>query len=63
MYREYIIIGKKLREISAWNTRILILPVQLINKGLIYATGHAETDFTAPQFDGFLKCIIPELEL
>ena len=40
-----------------------MLPVQLINKDLIYATGHAETDFTAPQFDGFLKCIDPELEL
>lgn len=28
---------------------------QLIDKGLIYATGHAEIDFTVPQFDEFLK--------
>ena len=36
---------------------------QLINKGLIYATGYAEIDFTVPQFDGFLKRKNPELEL
>lgn len=28
---------------------------QLISKGLIYATGHAEIDFTVPQFDAFIK--------
>ncbi len=36
---------------------------QLINKGLIYATGHAEIDFTVPQFDGFLRRINPELSI
>lgn len=34
---------------------------QLINKGLIYATGYGEIDFTVPQFDEFLKRINPEL--
>lgn len=28
---------------------------QLINKGLIYATGFAEIDFTVPEFDNYLK--------
>ena len=36
---------------------------QLINKGLIYATGHAEIDFTVPQFDKFILRINPHLEL
>lgn len=43
--------------------KISTFRAQLINKGLIYATGHAEIDFTVPQFDGFLKRINPELEL
>lgn len=30
---------------------------QLIHKGFIYATGHAEVDFTVPQFDQYLKRI------
>lgn len=34
---------------------------QLINKGVIYATGHAEIDFTVPGFDEYLKRINPEL--
>ena len=36
---------------------------QLINKGVIYATGHAEIDFTVPGFDEYLKRINPELKL
>ena len=36
---------------------------QLINKGVIYATGHAEIDFTVPGFDGYLKRINPELTI
>lgn len=43
--------------------KISTFRAQLINKGLIYATGHAEIDFTVPQFDGFLKRINPKLEL
>lgn len=35
---------------------------QLIHKGLIYATGHAEIDFTVPQFDKYLMRINPTLE-
>ena len=35
---------------------------KLISKGLIYATGHAEIDFTVPQFDGFIRRINPELD-
>lgn len=35
---------------------------QLINKGLIYSTGHGEIDFTVPQFDEFLKRVNPELQ-
>ena len=33
---------------------------QLINKGIIYATGYGEVDFTVPQFDAYLKRIAPE---
>lgn len=33
---------------------------KLIDKGLIYATGHAEIDFTVPQFDKFLLRINKE---
>ena len=36
---------------------------KLINKGMIYATGHAEIDFTVPQFDGFILRRNPELDL
>lgn len=36
---------------------------QLINKGVIYATGHAEIDFTVPGFDEYLKRINPELQI
>lgn len=35
----------------------------LINKGLIYATDHAEIDFTVPQFDKYLRRINPELTI
>lgn len=35
---------------------------QLINKGMIYATSHAEIDFTVPKFDEFIKRINPNLE-
>lgn len=34
---------------------------KLINKGLIYATGHGALDFTVPQFDLFLKRINPQI--
>ena len=43
--------------------KISTFRAQLINKGLIYATGHTEIDFTVPQFDGFLKRVNPLLEL
>lgn len=33
---------------------------QLISKGLIYATGHGEIDFTVPQFDAFIKRTHPD---
>lgn len=36
---------------------------QLISKGMIYPTGHAEIDFTVPQFDYFIKRINPELKI
>jgi len=39
------------------------LRAQLINKGMIYATGHGEIDFTVPQFDRFLMRRNPKLEL
>ncbi len=32
----------------------------LINKGLIYSSAHGVTDFTVPQFDGFLRRTFPE---
>ena len=36
---------------------------RLIEKGMIYSTGHAEIDFTVPQFGLFIKRINPELSL
>lgn len=36
---------------------------KLIDKGVIYATGHAEIDFTVPGFDDYLRRINPELEI
>lgn len=34
---------------------------QLINKGIIFSTGHGEIDFTVPLFDEYLKRVNPEL--
>lgn len=51
-----VILKKKGTEISTFRAK-------LINKGLIYATGHAEIDFTVPQFDRFLKRMNPNLDL
>lgn len=48
------IMGKSVQSISTYRA-------QLINKGVIYSTGHAEIDFTVPGFDEFLKRINPEL--
>ena len=48
------ILGKTVRSVSP-------IRAKLINKGLIFATGHAEIDFTVPQFDGFLRRMNPEL--
>lgn len=39
------------------------LRAQLINKGMIYATGHGEIDFTVPQFDHFILRQDPALTL
>ena len=50
------IMNKDVRSISTYRA-------QLINKGVIYATGHAEIDFTVPGFDGYLKRINPELSI
>lgn len=50
------ILGKPVKGIST--TR-----AQLISKGMIYATGHGEIDFTVPQFDLFLKRMNPELKI
>lgn len=35
--------------------KISPLRATLIDKGLIYATGHGEVDFTVPQFDNYLR--------
>ena len=48
------IMGKSVGAISP-------IRAQLINKGLIYATGFAEIDFTVPEFDNYLKRINPDL--
>lgn len=42
------IMNKKPKQISP-------IRAQLINKGLVYATRHGEIDFTAPQFDMFIR--------
>lgn len=48
------IMGKSVGSISP-------IRAQLINKGLIYATGLAEIDFTVPEFDNYLKRVNSEL--
>ena len=48
------IMGKNVGSISP-------IRAQLINKGLIYATGFAEIDFTVPEFDKYLKRVNTEL--
>ena len=50
------IMNRKVKSISPFRGK-------LISKGLIYATGHAEIDFTVPQFDGFIRRINPDLQL
>lgn len=50
------ILGKSSRSISPTRAK-------LISKGMIYATGHAEIDFTVPQFDNFIRRVNPNLEL
>lgn len=42
------ILGKQTRSVS-------LTRGNLISKGLIYATGHGEIDFTVPQFDEFIR--------
>lgn len=44
--------------ISSTN-RISTFRAQLISKGLIYATGYGEVDFTVPKFDEFIKRKLP----
>jgi hypothetical protein len=34
----------------------------LIQKGMIFSPGHGDTAFTDPQFDQFMKRIMPGLE-
>lgn len=41
----------------------ILMPDQLINKGVIYATAHGEVDFTVPGFDDYLKRMNPELKI
>lgn len=48
------IMGKSVGSISP-------IRAQLINKGLIYATGLAEIDFTVPEFDNYLKRVNTDL--
>lgn len=50
------IMGRPVNSISPYRA-------QLINKGVIYAVGHAEIDFTVPGFDEYLKRINPELKI
>lgn len=42
---------------------ISLIRAQLISKGMIYPTGHAEIDFTVPQFDAFIKRVNPDLSI
>jgi hypothetical protein len=48
------IMGDEIKSISPFRS-------QLINKGLIYSTGHGELDFTVPQFDSFIRRINSEI--
>lgn len=40
--------------------RISTFRAQLISKGLIYATGYGEVDFTVPKFDDFIMRTLPD---
>lgn len=35
----------------------------LINKGMIYSPDHGDNSFTVPLFDGYMKRVMPELEI
>lgn len=50
------ILGKTSRSVSPTRAK-------LISKGMIYPTGHAEIDFTVPQFDNFIRRVNPTLKL
>jgi hypothetical protein len=50
------ILNKKVTEIAPIRNK-------LINKGIIYSPAHGETAFTVPLFGGFMKRMIPKLNL
>ena len=49
-------LGKKISAVAPVRSR-------LIEKGMIYSPSHGGTAFTVPLFDGFMKRIMPELDL
>lgn len=50
------ILGKKVETVAPVRSR-------LIAKGMIYSPSHGDNAFTVPLFDGFMKRVMPELEL
>jgi AAA ATPase domain len=50
------ILGKKVNEVAPTRSR-------LIDKGMIYSLSHGENAFTVPLFDGFMKRVMPTLDL
>jgi AAA ATPase domain len=50
------ILGKKVNEVAPTRSR-------LIDKGMIYSLSHGDNAFTVPLFDGFMKRVMPTLDL
>jgi AAA ATPase-like protein len=50
------ILGKKVNEVAPTRSR-------LIDKGMIYSLSHGDNAFTVPLFDGFMKRVMPALDL
>ncbi len=50
------ILGKKVNEVAPTRSR-------LIDKGMIYSLSHGDNAFTVPLFDGFMKRVMPTLDI
>lgn len=54
--------GKIAKVLATDSRKVARLRAGLIESGMIYAPSYGETAFTVPQFDAFMKRIMPDLE-